>query len=266
MVEHVADRRQAELAQPGGDLRPDAGERVQRGVQPLRVRRAPQSRPRPGSVSTLAKAVGRVTRCEYRNRSGGVNSGSARSGRRTSRRRRQPGARALRGRGRRSAASGSSSAAAIQTIAPAAKPSPAGRIERTARRRGRPARPTAAGEAREDAPAGRGADRTPRGTSTRLIAKPSGMLCTAIAIAITRPKASPPPNDAPTPTPSAAECAVITPTISAALRASAPLKPAEVRYRHRSPATGGLPRREARPRARLRGPGAGCVRRLRSAG
>ena len=63
----------------------------------------------------------------------------------------------------------------------------------------------------------------PRGTRTRLMASPSGMLCTAIAIVISRPSVDPSANAAPTPIPSAAECTVITPTISSALRASSPL-------------------------------------------
>ena len=62
----------------------------------------------------------------------------------------------------------------------------------------------------------------PRGTSTRLIASPSGMLWTAIAVVMNAPSASPPPNETPTATPSVNECTVITPTISSALTASAP--------------------------------------------
>ena len=49
------------------------------------------------------------------------------------------------------------------------------------------------------------------------------MFCTAIASAIRSPNASPSPNAAPTPMPSAAECAVITTTISNACRAARPL-------------------------------------------
>ncbi len=45
----------------------------------------------------------------------------------------------------------------------------------------------------------------PRGTRTRLIASPSGMLWIAIATVISRPSVDPPPNAAPTPIPSAAE-------------------------------------------------------------
>ena len=54
---------------------------------------------------------------------------------------------------------------------------------------------------------------TPRGTSRRLIAKPSGLLCTAIA-RDERASASLSANDTPTPTPSVNECTVITPTIN----------------------------------------------------
>jgi hypothetical protein len=43
------------------------------------------------------------------------------------------------------------------------------------------------------------------------------MFWIAIAVAIKRPKVEPSPNDAPTPMPSAPECAVMTPTISSAL-------------------------------------------------
>ena len=63
---------------------------------------------------------------------------------------------------------------------------------------------------------------TPRGTSTRLIARPSGMLWTAIAAVMKAPSASPPPNETPTPTPSVNEWTVMTPTIRSAFFASAP--------------------------------------------
>ena len=62
---------------------------------------------------------------------------------------------------------------------------------------------------------------TPRGTSTRLMARPSGMLWKAIDAVIKAPKASPPPKATPTPTPSAKECRVMTPTIRIILVASA---------------------------------------------
>src|SRR5215210_6321974 len=47
---------------------------------------------------------------------------------------------------------------------------------------------------------------TPRGTRTRLMASPSGMLWTARARLMNRPRASPPPKDTPIPTPSVKEC------------------------------------------------------------
>ena len=63
----------------------------------------------------------------------------------------------------------------------------------------------------------------PRGMRTRLIARPSGTFCTAIATAIRMPNALPSANAAPTPIPSAAEWAVITTTISSACLAASPL-------------------------------------------
>ena len=61
---------------------------------------------------------------------------------------------------------------------------------------------------------------TPRGTRTRLIASPSGMLCTAMAVVMNSPSEAPPPKETPTPTPSVKECAVMTPTMSSAFLAS----------------------------------------------
>ena len=69
----------------------------------------------------------------------------------------------------------------------------------------------------------------PRGTITRLTAKPSGMLCTAIAIAIRTPSVAPSPKETPTPTPSVNECTVIALTNAAAFSASAPCSVAKVR-------------------------------------
>ena len=61
---------------------------------------------------------------------------------------------------------------------------------------------------------------TPRGTRTRLMASPSGMLWTARARAINSPSDSLPPKETPIATPSVKEWIVITPTTSTALRAS----------------------------------------------
>ena len=52
------------------------------------------------------------------------------------------------------------------------------------------------------------------------MARPSGMLWTAMARVMKRPRSCPPPNDTPTPTPSVNEWSVMTPTIRSALRAS----------------------------------------------
>jgi hypothetical protein len=65
---------------------------------------------------------------------------------------------------------------------------------------------------------------TPRGTRTRLIARPSGTLWAAIAIAITSPSSSPLPKETPTATPSVNECIVMMPTIRSILVASTALK------------------------------------------
>ena len=62
----------------------------------------------------------------------------------------------------------------------------------------------------------------PCGTSTRLIASPSGMLWIAIAIVTTTPNSLPPPNAAPMPAPSANEWTVITATRRIPRRALAP--------------------------------------------
>ena len=107
--------------------------------------------------------------------------------------------------GAAASASGTSSPTTIQTITPAANPSPTGRIDENASTKRN------AGTARSGWQAQKilqpAAERTdvPRGTRTRLIASPSGMLWIAIATVIRRPSVDPPPNAAPTPTPSAAE-------------------------------------------------------------
>ena len=116
-----------------------------------------------------------------------------------------------------------SSRPTIHSIAPAAKPSPTGRNGRktcTNRKAGR----AISGCGRLDTmlhPPACHTD-TSRGTSTRLIASPSGMLWTAIAIVMNNPSVSPSPYDTPTPTPSLNECAVIIPTTMRACIASAP--------------------------------------------
>ena len=93
-------------------------------------------------------------------------------------------------RGAWASASGSSSAAAIQIIAPAAKPRPTGSSASNCSTN-RYAGTAMSGWGRLEKMLHAAAERTrvPRGTSTRLIAKPSGMLCTAIASAISRPNA-----------------------------------------------------------------------------
>ena len=120
-------------------------------------------------------------------------------------------------------ASGRSSRPTIHTMAPAAKPSAAGRtaLNCSTNRNAGTAR---SGCGRLEKTLQPAAFRTgvPRGTSTRLIARPSGMFWMAIATAIRSPKVLVSPKAAPMPIPSAAECAVITPTTSNAFRASDP--------------------------------------------
>src|SRR5215208_5847322 len=120
-------------------------------------------------------------------------------------------------------AAGTRSPATIQAIAPAANPSPAARSgsnQATKRKAGTAM--NGCGRLENTLQAAALPTETPRGTSTRLIASPSGMLWTAIARAITSPSSSPPPNATPTPTPSVNEWTVITPTISTIEIASAP--------------------------------------------
>ena len=75
----------------------------------------------------------------------------------------------------------------------------------------------------------------PRGTRTSAMARPSGMLWTAIAAVMKVASACVPPNETPTPTPSANECAVITAMMRKAFFASSrdrsakwPFAPADV--------------------------------------
>ncbi len=91
-------------------------------------------------------------------------------------------------------ASGTSSVSESQTIAPAAKPSPTGRNDRTCSTN-RNAGTATSGCGRLEKTLHQAAVRTraPRGTSTRLIARPSGMLWMAIATVTKMPRASPPP-------------------------------------------------------------------------
>src|SRR5215207_7298891 len=130
-------------------------------------------------------------------------------------------------------AAGTRSPATIQAIAPAANPSPAARSgsnQATKRKAGTAI--NGCGRLENTLQPAALPTEIPRGTSTRLIASPSGMLWTAIARAITSPSSSPPPNATPTPTPSVNEWIVITPTISTIEIASAP--PIEPKWRPRS--------------------------------
>src|SRR5919201_6129693 len=116
-----------------------------------------------------------------------------------------------------SSASGTSSAATSQSIAPAANPSPTGSTPENASTK-RNAGTAISGWGRLEKTLQAAAFRTevPRGTRTRLMARPSGALCTAIAIAMRMPSVSAPPKATPTPTPSVNEWRVMTPTISSA--------------------------------------------------
>src|SRR5581483_4466040 len=91
-------------------------------------------------------------------------------------------------------ASGSSSDQTIQSIAPAAKPSPAGRIGWN-HSTNRYVNGAMRGCGRHEKTLHHAAERTlaPRGTRTRLIASPSGTLCAAIASVIRTPRRVPPP-------------------------------------------------------------------------
>ena len=65
----------------------------------------------------------------------------------------------------------------------------------------------------------------PRGRITAAIARPSGMLCTAIAIVMAVASDVPPPNETPTATPSANEWTVMTTTMSSIRFALTPVAP-----------------------------------------
>src|SRR5215204_4742351 len=123
-----------------------------------------------------------------------------------------------------SLASGTSSEKTIQIMAPAAKPNPqgsSGRKTSTKKYAGTAIRGW--GRLEKMLQNAARTQPTPRGTSTRLMASPSGILWTARARLMNRPRAWPPPKDTPIATPSVNECSVMTPTMSSALRASRPL-------------------------------------------
>jgi hypothetical protein len=107
----------------------------------------------------------------------------------------EPPSHAARARGRiSSCASGSSSAKTSQVIALAAKPNPAGRIGRKAStNRYAGAATNGCGRLVKTLQPAAAKTVMPRGTSTRLIASPSGMLWIAIARVMKMPSPAPPP-------------------------------------------------------------------------
>ena len=123
-----------------------------------------------------------------------------------------------------------SSAKTIQIMAPAASPNPTGKNgSNTSTNRNAGRAMSGWGRLVKTLHPAAFQSGVPRGTSTRLMASPSGMLWTAIAAVMKTPRSCPPPKETPTPTPSANECAVMTPRMSRAFRASAPASSATSR-------------------------------------
>jgi hypothetical protein len=132
-------------------------------------------------------------------------------------------------------------------------------------------------QAGEDAPNAARPTPTPRGTRTRLMASPSGILCTAMASVMNSPRSVPLPKETPKPTPFVKEWAVMRPTMSRPLRASSPPRPAKTAgcsstlssRRTRTtktnpiPAPRSTPRGDHGPRPRRRGPGSEGEERVR---
>jgi hypothetical protein len=114
-------------------------------------------------------------------------------------------------------------------MAPAAKPKPYGNTlaKRSTKRNAGTAVIGCGNEEKMLQPT-QAAKLAPRGRSTALMAKPSGMLCTAIAIVIAAASESPPPKDTPTAAPSAKECTVMTTTINSIRRALTPVAPTKL--------------------------------------